>query len=180
MFNDGWLKLFLKQGKKFAANARARSGRVTVRGVLAPFLFLGAKICSQLAPANMQQGPNDGTSDRMDSAEAGEPRSAQDVRKHGFRLVVSRVCNGDARERSRFHQRAEIIVARAACRVLQIGAFLLGFLCNVNGSRVKLQSMFRRKLSDELFVGVRRFAAQFVVEVNDTKHNAKFFVELLQ
>src|SRR5882672_10209281 len=146
MFNDGWLKLFLKQGKKFAANARACSGRVTVRGVLAPFLFLGAKICSQLAPANMQQGPNDGTSDRMDSAEAGEPRSAQDVRKHGFRLVVSRVCNGDARERSRFHQRPEIIVARAPRRVLQIGPFLFCFLRNMNRSGVKLESVLCSEL----------------------------------
>src|SRR5229473_8332741 len=118
MLNDSRLKLFLKQGKKSAANARTRSGRVAVRGVFAPFLFFSLKIRSQFAPANMQQGSNDGTSDRVDSAEAGEPRSAQDVREHGFRLVVSRVCNGDARERSRFHQRAEIIVARAACRVL--------------------------------------------------------------
>src|SRR5882724_12462988 len=172
MFNDSRLKLFLKQGKKFAPNACARSGRVTIRGVLAPFLLLGAKICSQLAPANMQQGPNDGTSDRMDSAEAGEPRSAQDVRKHGFRLVVSRVCNRDARERARFHERAEIIVARATCRVLQIGAFLLGFLCNVNGSRVKLQSMLCRKLSDEFFVGVRSLAAQLVIEMDDTQDHA--------
>src|SRR5437667_12839198 len=150
MFNDGWLKLFLKQGKKFAANARAGSGRVTVRGVLAPFLFLGAKICSQLAPANMQQGPNDGTSDRMDSAEPGEPRSAQDVRKHGFRLVVSCVCNGDARERSRFHQRAEIIVARETCRVLPVRVLRVGSLCNVHVSRVTLQSMFCVQMCDDL------------------------------
>src|SRR5712692_2731357 len=116
MRNDSRLKMFLKQGKKFAPNARTCSRRVTVRGVLAPFLFLGEKICSQLAPAHMQQGPNDGTCDRMDSPEAGEPRPAQDMREHGLRLVVSRVCNGDARERSRFHQRVKIIVARTAGR----------------------------------------------------------------
>jgi hypothetical protein len=76
MFNDSRLKLFLKQGKKFAANSCARSGRVTVRGVFTPFLFLGAKIRSQLAPASFQQGSNDGTYNWMNSAEAGEPRSA--------------------------------------------------------------------------------------------------------
>src|SRR6266436_457203 len=119
MFNYGRLELFLKQGKKFSADACARSGRVTVRGVLAPFLFLRAKIHSQLAPANLQQGPNDGTSNRMDSAESGEPRSAQDMRQHRLRLVVSRVRNRDARKRARFHQRVEIIVTRASRRVLQ-------------------------------------------------------------
>src|SRR3981081_3779465 len=113
MLDEGGLEFFLKQGKKFAANARAGWSRVAVGGIFAPFLFFGAKINSQLASANFEQWPKDGTGDRMDSTEPGEPRSAQDMRKHGLSLVVSRVRNRDARERARFHKRVKIIVTRA-------------------------------------------------------------------
>src|SRR5882724_3461712 len=149
MFNDGRLKLFLKQGKKFAANARPRSRGIEVRSIFAPFLLLSAKISSQFSPANTQQWPNHGASDRMDSAESGQPRSAQDMRKHGFRLVVSRVRNCNVRERARFHERVKIIVTRPPRRVLQIGPFLFCFLRNMNRSGVNLQTMLCRQLGYE-------------------------------
>src|SRR6267143_438534 len=163
MFDDGRLKLFLKQRKKFVANSRPRSSRVAVRGVFAPFLVLGAKVGSQLGPANFQQRPNDGTCNRMNSAEPGEPCSAQDMREHGLRLIVSRVGNRDAPERARIHERAEIIVARAAGRVLQICSLLLCYLGYANRSGMKLQALLRGQLGDEFLIRVGSLAAQFVV-----------------
>src|SRR6476660_2867625 len=99
MFNDGRLKSLLEQGKKFSANACARSGGVAVRGVLAPLLSPGARIRAQLAPADLQQRPNDGTCERVEPAEPSRPRPAQDMRKHGCRLVVSSMCNRNPSER---------------------------------------------------------------------------------
>src|SRR6266436_6963291 len=118
VFNDGRLKLFLQQRKKFLANSRPRSLRVAVGGIFAPGLFLRAQKTSKLASANAQRGTNHRPRDGMNSSKACEACPTQDVREHGLRLVVSRMSHRDSRARSGFCQRTEIVVARSSRRVL--------------------------------------------------------------
>ena len=78
------------------------------------------------------------------------------------------------------NQRAEVVVASAACGVFEIGSFLFGFFCNITGSRMKFQTVFGRQLGDKFLVGVRGFSAQFVIEVYGAEDNSQPFAQFQQ
>ena len=104
MFNDCWLKFFLEQGQELLPNPSAHFLRVAVGGIFMPGLFSRAQKTPKLSPANAQQGTDDRTGDGMNSAETREAGAAEQVGKHGFRLIVGSVRHHDSPASSRFRQ----------------------------------------------------------------------------
>src|SRR5229473_8624742 len=100
MFNDGRLELSLEQRKELLSDPRAHSFHVAVGSVFPPELFPCAQVCPQFRPPNFQQGPNNGTGHRMNSAKPRETRATEEMCENGLRLIVGSVRNRDPRARA--------------------------------------------------------------------------------
>lgn len=116
----------------------------------------------------------------MDTAQASEPRPPQNVREHGFRLIVGGVRNRHAIHVVLLCDLPEILIAGAARGILEIGTVSFGPCGNVRGSAAKLQLVFCSQLGHKFFVGVRSLAAQFVIEVHDAENDSQFLTQFQQ
>src|SRR5215472_8021288 len=139
MFDDGRLKLFLKQGEQLLANARAQALSVPVGGVLAPGLFLVAEIQTQFGAADGEKRPKNRARNRMNPAKSGKPGSPKNMCEHRLGLIVRRVSHSDARANPGINQRAEVPITCAARSVFKVGSFPLGLLGNLSGRAMKSQ-----------------------------------------
>jgi hypothetical protein len=102
------------------------------------------------------------------------------VREHSFRLVVRGVRNGDAIHVVLFHKVGEKCIPSAASRIFQIGLFALGFRRDVGMANVESQSMPGCEIRNKFLIRIRQFAAQFVIEMHDTRHDPELLTQLKQ
>ena len=99
------------------------------------------------------------------------------MRKHRLRLVIRRMRHGHLVDTPVLDKAREKIVTRPPRRILQIGfpPFSLGR--NIRAARMKDQATFLSQLRREFFIPVGIFAAQFVIEVRNAKHNSKLLAQ---
>ena len=140
-------------------------------------MFSRAEIGAEFGATKFQKRAEDVSDFGVNAAEAGESGTAKNVGKNGFGLVVGGVSDGDAIEvffgREAFEER----VASAAGGVFEIGVLLFGFGEDVFARDEEGKVVAFCERGDKFFIGVRSFAAEFVIEVDDGKNDAEFFVE---
>ncbi len=173
MRNDVRLELFFQQRNKFVADSGAKAGDILVGDVFAPLLFFCAQIGPELSAADVQKGANGVGRLGMDGAETGEPRAAKDVGEHGFGLIFGGVRGGNAVHDALLDEASEERVAGAAGGILEIGFFAASTGGDVLAADVQGQAELFGEASDEGFVGVGGFSAQFVVEMGDAQDDAE-------
>ena len=140
VFNGRRLKLFLQQRNQLFSNPRAELCRVAIGGVLAPRLFLLFQIYAQICSPDSKQRPDYSPLSGMNSADARQTRSAQNMRQHCLRLIVRRVCNGDLRDFSFSDKRREKSVARAPPRILNIQFFAFRLRRDIRAADVEIEA----------------------------------------
>jgi len=86
----------------------------------------------------------------MDPAKPGESRAAQDVRQHGFRLIVGSVRHGDARQAAFLHEALKKSVTCPPRYVFQIAALAFGPCGDVLSGHKKLQAVPRCKSRQQI------------------------------
>jgi len=171
--NDGGLKLLFKERHEVVPNAGAHTVRVTVGGVFPPGLALAAKIGAQIRAADSEKRAQHNARGGMDAGKSGESRATQNVRQHGFRLIVGRVRDGDAIEAALLYEALKEGVSRPPRYIFQIAAFALGPRGDVFRGHEKFQTVLRREPRDEFLVELRSPAAQFVIEVHHAQDAAQ-------
>jgi hypothetical protein len=159
-------------------DARAGPSDVAVRRVFSPRLAQRTQIDAKLAPPKMQKRTKNRAGLGMNAAQARDSRSAQNMRKDGFALVVRRVGNGNTIESSIGNEPIEVRVARAPRRVFHIGPFLPGLRRYIFVRRMEWQAEMRGKLVYKRFVAIRSLPAQFMIEVHNGKNDAELLPQL--
>jgi hypothetical protein len=116
----------------------------------------------------------------VNSAEAGEPGSPQDVSEDRFGLVIGGMGHGEFRYFPVGSELREKRIARSACGIFEIGFLAPRFRCYIFAACVKRQTQFGGQFGDEFFVRVGGLATEFMIEMNDAEYNAEFFSQFDQ
>jgi hypothetical protein len=177
MLNNRRLKLFLEERHELQTNAGTGACGVAVGGIFAPGLATGTEIGAKRGAANFEKWAKDGARLGMNASEPGEARSAENVSKDGFGLIVGGVGHGDFVKLAIGDESFEKGVARAAGGVFEVGALAFGFRCDIFTRNEEGQVVAGGEFGDELFIGVGSFAAQLVIEVHHRKDDAELFAK---
>jgi hypothetical protein len=113
----------------------------------------------------------------MDAADSGEAGAPENVSENGFSLIVGSVGHCNSVEKPLGDQAFTEGVTGAAGGVLKIGVLSLCFGRDVFTRGKELQVMARGEFGNKLFVGVRSFATELMIEMNDRENEAKLFSE---
>jgi hypothetical protein len=113
----------------------------------------------------------------VNAAESGEAGAAEHVGEDCFRLIVGGVGHCNSVEKPLGDQAFTEGVTGAAGSILKIGVLPSCFGGDVFTRGKELQVVTRGEFGNELFVGVRSFAAELMIEMNDRENEAKLFSE---
>jgi len=109
----------------------------------------------------------------MNAREACESGAAKNVGENSLGLIVRGVRGGDGGEMLFFGDLREPGVAGAASGVFEVSLCSGGELRDVCAMSLEIESEMSGEFGDELFVGVRGAAAEFVIEVQDAENDAE-------
>src|ERR1700716_4206204 len=113
----------------------------------------------------------------MNAAKACKSAAAQNVRQDSFGLIVRSVRNSNFVQVMFARALREKRVTQTSRGGLQVGFITLGDSFYGGCRGIKRQLMLARQGGNEFFVGVRRPAAKFMIEMQDAKRNPEIFFE---
>jgi hypothetical protein len=160
-------------------HARSETAGITICCILAPILTLRAEVFAKIGPADIEQGPHDIRSHRINSHNAARPRSAQDAGENRFCLIVSRVRDGDFGAMPLGNCALEEVISCAPARVFEVPVISLRYGRNIFVRGKQFQSMRSSELSNEGCVSIRSFPAQTVIQMQYAQTNAKLVLQIL-
>ncbi len=177
MRDHGGLKLLLEQGQEFLTNARTGTFGIAIRGVFAPGLAAGVEIGAENSAADFEERAENRAGFGVNAAESGEAGAAEHVSKNSLGLIVRSVSYGDFVEMAFRNEAFKASIAGTAGYIFKIGALAFGFRGDVFTGNEKWQIMTCGEFGDEHFVGLRCFAAELVIEMDNGENNPQLFAE---
>jgi hypothetical protein len=174
------LEALYEKRNQCPADANTGPLHVAIGGVLAPVLPELLEVGPKCGSTEAEQWANDSAGHGMNAGEPGESSAAEEVREHGFGLIVRRMCGSHVAKMLLLGDPREPLIANAPPGVFEV---TFGTSCeagDVGMCATKLKAEMGGQLGHELLVGIRRATAKLVIEVQHDRDDTKAFAEIVK